>query len=707
MRSMQCKSRCLPPYPRSLLPPLIVGVAAITLGLFEDTGWYTANYSAASRFAKGHDWGYKQGCPFAQNACLAGAPLTSTGEPPHFCSDTSTHGGQKRCDFHHRAKAFCFAGTQASSPGAGFSYLDTTDDTYVVAQDTVLRDYCPALSAFVGGSCVDAANAPETNFRGETFGADSRCMLGTLLDDAYVNPDTLQSVCMQATCTSATVLSVTVAGVASPQDCTSEGQQLTFPGFTGYLECPDPAVLCRPLDPPYTPTFGTPSASPAPPSVTSSTSLTSTATGSISDTPAASATPSVSESPSTSRSSSSTNTATPTPTPSSSPPVRIDCVVSGTYSEWSGCVGDTVCATAGYRSRSRAILTFPAGLGTPCPAVGLLQSEACTVPAPASSCSSCTNGVLNPPESDVDCGTADCGGCTVGLKCATDDNCDTGLSCSLDGFCIDATAVRDASTYVLGSLKLTGASVNQVDAAAAAAIEAAIAAQVAAHGATVAADAPQVLSVQLSTRRRRALQSTSEVDVQYAVMSDGVTGATAAEVATILDDDGVAVSLRVQQGLAASVPSLTGVQPPVAAPTVMSTATNPLVASGGGGGGGGGPPIVIIAAAVGGVVLLAIVVGVVATRQSQRSKEKQHKALQVLTATSSDHNRARAMRAALANRPMSEPAHLGATDSPSNSATMVNPLQPPRTTTKSVEMQRMVSWKGGRQSGGQHNGGWS
>merc|ERR1719409_2475353 len=43
----------------------------MTLALFEDSGWYKANYSMANRLQVGVDWGFQQGCAFALDYCVA------------------------------------------------------------------------------------------------------------------------------------------------------------------------------------------------------------------------------------------------------------------------------------------------------------------------------------------------------------------------------------------------------------------------------------------------------------------------------------------------------------------------------------------------------------------------------------------------------------------------------------------------------------
>ena len=67
----------------------------MTLALFEDSGWYTVNYSMASTPIKNVHWGYQQGCSFVTEKCVK--PDTSasatypykTDFPGQFCHNNS------------------------------------------------------------------------------------------------------------------------------------------------------------------------------------------------------------------------------------------------------------------------------------------------------------------------------------------------------------------------------------------------------------------------------------------------------------------------------------------------------------------------------------------------------------------------------------------------------------------------------------------
>lgn len=46
----------------------------MTLALFEDSGWYSVNYTMSSTMVKGKNWGYKQGCNFVKEKCVQPDP---------------------------------------------------------------------------------------------------------------------------------------------------------------------------------------------------------------------------------------------------------------------------------------------------------------------------------------------------------------------------------------------------------------------------------------------------------------------------------------------------------------------------------------------------------------------------------------------------------------------------------------------------------
>jgi leishmanolysin-like peptidase len=71
-------------------------ISAVTLALFEDTGWYKANFSAAEPAS----FGYGAGCDFLTSDCILDDGVPEFGEDT-FCK-TLTDESAIRCDVSHK-----------------------------------------------------------------------------------------------------------------------------------------------------------------------------------------------------------------------------------------------------------------------------------------------------------------------------------------------------------------------------------------------------------------------------------------------------------------------------------------------------------------------------------------------------------------------------------------------------------------------------
>ena len=127
----------------------------VTLALFEDSGWYRANYSMATPLQSGVHWGFQQGCDFALNKCVApkAAPV-STGTPAHFCADITTPAPANTpntCSLDRRAKARCSQATWNNLP-AWYQYFENS----ALAGGFQTADFCPYKCVACGrcGCCV-------------------------------------------------------------------------------------------------------------------------------------------------------------------------------------------------------------------------------------------------------------------------------------------------------------------------------------------------------------------------------------------------------------------------------------------------------------------------------------------------------------------------------------------------------------------------
>lgn len=153
----------------------------MTLALFEDSGWYKANYTQS----KVSPWGLGAGCDFANSPCLI--PTATGPEIPDysmgfFCSDKA----QKGCSSGHSHKMACTINDYyhiipRSVPAEQFQYF--------LDQPTVggprQADFCPLYGSTYEGleaeelDCREATNAQTYNLYSEIWGEDSRCIEST------------------------------------------------------------------------------------------------------------------------------------------------------------------------------------------------------------------------------------------------------------------------------------------------------------------------------------------------------------------------------------------------------------------------------------------------------------------------------------------------------------------------------------------------
>lgn len=162
-------------------------VTPLTLALFEDSGWYQANYEFADWLRPAGDWGFQQGCTFAFGKCIT--PIDASvgmGTPPHFYGQTRTSQTYNRvCTPDHRAIGFV---TLASTSSVPLQYQYFSDPSVVGGAPSVF-DYCPAIQAYSDANCWDPASASVNSpYFGETYGPTSACLTSTLLDTSvYVS----------------------------------------------------------------------------------------------------------------------------------------------------------------------------------------------------------------------------------------------------------------------------------------------------------------------------------------------------------------------------------------------------------------------------------------------------------------------------------------------------------------------------------------
>jgi len=198
-----------------------------TLALFEDTGWYQANFSSAKEFY----FGKGKGCSFVQQRC-------NHWTSPYNCNALEM-GNDESCLFDGRKKAKCNI-VSYSSPGITDPWYVYYGDATVAGSDD-FADYC-GLYQYDSSYFGDCTYAPYgdssvvSNFQFsqvnqyEHYGSNSRCV--TAVDGSEVSGPS----CQEFSCVDGKLM-MKVGEVW--YDCSVPGSQIkTTEGFDGYYLCP-------------------------------------------------------------------------------------------------------------------------------------------------------------------------------------------------------------------------------------------------------------------------------------------------------------------------------------------------------------------------------------------------------------------------------------------------------------------------------------
>ncbi|ETW04186.1 hypothetical protein H310_04531 [Aphanomyces invadans] len=193
--------------------------SAMTLAFFEDTGWYTANYSMAQALP----WGYLEGCSFATGQC-------SEWSNDYFCSAAGEH-----CSATRDAKGYCDINTYTSSIPSGFQYFKNAK---LGGQDT-FSDYCPTYQGYSNGACSDTTTYLDADM-GEALGAGSKCFQSTLTKGSS---RASTPACYPVIRCGQGNMYIRVGG--KEVACPLAGGDVSVPGFQGTVRCPPGNKMCQ------------------------------------------------------------------------------------------------------------------------------------------------------------------------------------------------------------------------------------------------------------------------------------------------------------------------------------------------------------------------------------------------------------------------------------------------------------------------------
>eukprot|EP01114_Cavostelium_apophysatum_P014015 TRINITY_DN3518_c0_g1_i4.p1 TRINITY_DN3518_c0_g1~~TRINITY_DN3518_c0_g1_i4.p1 ORF type:complete len:762 (-),score=86.79 TRINITY_DN3518_c0_g1_i4:6-2291(-) len=198
----------------------VMPVSTITMALFNDMGWYYANYSAAENFG----WGKDQGCDFLNHRC----ELTWPGRSGYWC--TSLPNAPLSCTPDGTAKGQC-----------GLSSYSNLDPYYqhfsnpAVGGPIPPADYCPFVYSYVSNRHCEDPSMISVAAQPEYFGADSKCF-------GYRTVGTPSGKCLQYRCVEGD-LEVGLSGYW--YSCPSEGGEISTNSSGVSIICPKASIFCR------------------------------------------------------------------------------------------------------------------------------------------------------------------------------------------------------------------------------------------------------------------------------------------------------------------------------------------------------------------------------------------------------------------------------------------------------------------------------
>jgi len=239
-------------------------ISAVTMALFEDTGWYKANYKSSSGVLHPSSYGYGAGCKFLTDDCIVDDKVPDFGRST-FCNEL-TEDSSIKCDVSHKRAAKCDLVDYSSyddDPLYPFAKLPTppsleyqrySDNPGLGAFLRYDADYCPTYSAPpyfkydemgipsgpLYADCSVSDTAPNNAFEFESFGNEESTCFDTI--GAIERPLCLSIECIETDGDVSVAVDVGYHG--EKVVCEEDGQVIDLQGLRISIECPRREILC-------------------------------------------------------------------------------------------------------------------------------------------------------------------------------------------------------------------------------------------------------------------------------------------------------------------------------------------------------------------------------------------------------------------------------------------------------------------------------
>ncbi|GET94032.1 major surface protease gp63, putative [Leishmania tarentolae] len=211
----------------------------MTMAVFEDLGFYKADYSKAEVMP----WGKDAGCAFLSEKCMEKG---TTKWPQMFCNNFEH---SVRCPTDRLGLGACLARAQQAPLPSYWQYF--TNSSLGGVFD--FMDYCPAVLTAKDGSCAQRSSTAVYSLNAfNVFSDAARCIDGDFMPKvSHPKIRSYAGLCANVRCDTATrTYSVQVRGSGGYVDCTP-GLRVDLRSvsnaFTrgGYITCPPYVEVCQ------------------------------------------------------------------------------------------------------------------------------------------------------------------------------------------------------------------------------------------------------------------------------------------------------------------------------------------------------------------------------------------------------------------------------------------------------------------------------
>ena len=209
-------------------------ISDITLGLFEDSGFYKVNYYSGGLFK----FGKGKGCGFMDESkkCIENEKATFE----EFCDTANA----AMCSSSRTLKSSCYLTTYTSSIPTAYQYFsDPRKGGFPAA------DYCPvpyqahSSSTYFSNHCSIGSSSLSSEYN-EKIGFDSFCFMSSILPSSSTASTSQIPICYEVRC-DADNNQFTVTIGSSEIACPTDGGTVSAPsGFTGSIVCPKYSDIC-------------------------------------------------------------------------------------------------------------------------------------------------------------------------------------------------------------------------------------------------------------------------------------------------------------------------------------------------------------------------------------------------------------------------------------------------------------------------------